>query len=100
MNCHFCQQPILKVSGRLHLCRNHPYKVVHVSEGLIPFINEIEPAYIMIRLPDYVDVMLYPSINKLTVYRHTKHLLTLNNLPTHLTPENATEEILFYLTFS
>lgn len=100
MNCHFCNQPIPKVSGRLHLCRNHPHKVVHVSEELIPVINEINPFHVIIRLPDYVDVIWYPDTKKFYVYRHDKCLLTLDKFPSQITPENAADEILFYLTFS
>lgn len=59
-----------------------------------------DPFTITIRLPNKLDIMWKPSTEKFLVWNDDKLLLELNKFPEQLTPENAAEEILFYLTFA
>jgi len=59
-----------------------------------------EPFSITIRLPNKLDIMWKPSTKEFQVWDNNKLLLELDKFPEQLTPENAAEEILFYLTFA
>lgn len=106
MNCHFCNQPIPPARGRLQICHNHPHKVIHAFDRWNPVSTSIdtdqweEPITITIRLPNKLDITWNPHTKTFKVWHDIKLLLELDKFPSQITPENAADEILFYLTFS
>lgn len=113
MNCHFCHQPIPKVPGRLQVCNRHPHKIIHTLDKWGE--PQDKPFSITIRLQTLkLDLVWKPEERVFRVWKDEqmpfaegrgilfspKLLLELDKFPSQLTPENAEEEILFYLTFS